>query len=123
MAKHLSKNLKNHEDEDKSRGNFAFSRSLQKYFPGKNFRVVNAAYGGKKQPQQYLSVIYLDLIGFNYDIVINLDGFNEIVLPTIENFYQETPVIFPRSFFKLASAFQNGDCLTERNDKPSYIPL
>ncbi len=123
VAKHLSKNLKNHEDEDKSRGNFAFSRSLQKYFPGKNFRVVNAAYGGKKQPQQYLSVIYLDLIGFNYDIVINLDGFNEIVLPTIENFYQETPVIFPRSFFKLASAFQNGDCLTERNDKPSYIPL
>ena len=123
LAKHLSKNLKNHEHEEKSRGNFAFSRSLQKYFPNKEFRVVNAAYGGKKQPQQYLSTIYLDLIGFNYDLVINLDGFNEIVLPTIENFYQETPTIFPRSFFKLLSAFQNGRCLTERSSNPSFIPL
>ncbi|MCB2220134.1 MAG: hypothetical protein KQI35_07035 [Bacteroidetes bacterium] len=54
-------------------------------FKNKKIHIVLLALGGFKQPQQLLSVNYFMTLGAQYDIVINLDGFNEIVLPYSDN--------------------------------------
>lgn len=75
-----------------------FARKLSEVFgPGK-FTVYNAGIGGGKQPTQYFKAVYLDLLGFHPDIVINVDGYNEVALPLTENFALKNPAIFPRYF-------------------------
>jgi hypothetical protein len=54
-------------------------------FSGKQFDIVVFALGGFKQPQQLMALNYFTALGGHYDIVINLDGFNEIVLPYSDN--------------------------------------
>ena len=49
-------------------------------FLGKEFVVTRVALGGYKQPQQLSALSYLLSQGAEYDIVINLDGFNEVAL-------------------------------------------
>lgn len=46
----------------------------------KTFRIVNTAIGAYKQPQQLSTLSYLLSQGVHFDLVINLDGFNEIAL-------------------------------------------
>jgi hypothetical protein len=48
-------------------------------FTGKRIRVLNFAMPGFKQPQQLITLAYFLSIGQHFDVVINLDGFNEIV--------------------------------------------
>ena len=43
-------------------------------------RIVNAALGGHKQPQQLLGLIQMRLLEVPLDVVVNLDGFNEVAL-------------------------------------------
>jgi hypothetical protein len=43
-------------------------------------RVFNAAIGGYKQPQQLIALILLSLQGVRFDVIVNLDGFNEVAL-------------------------------------------
>jgi hypothetical protein len=76
----------------------AFAKKLNEYFHTDAFSVYNAAFGGGKQPSQYFKLMYLDLLGFKPDIVINIDGFNEIALPLSENYLLGNPPIFPRSY-------------------------
>lgn len=47
-------------------------------FPDKRVEVVSTALGGYKQPQQLLILSYFLARGAEYDVVINLDGFNEV---------------------------------------------
>lgn len=47
-------------------------------FAGKHVEVVSTALGGYKQPQQLLVLSYFLALGAEYDVVINLDGFNEV---------------------------------------------
>lgn len=49
-------------------------------FADKEFVVLNFAQGGFKQPQQLLILSYYLAIGQELDMVINLDGFNEVSL-------------------------------------------
>lgn len=65
-------------------------------FIGKNIQVVSVALGGFKQPQQLLAVNYLLSLGAEYDYVINLDGFNEVVLPYADNYPFHIHPTFPR---------------------------
>ncbi len=51
----------------------------------KEINIVVFALGGFKQPQQLLALNYFMALGAEYDIVINFDGFNEIVLPYSDN--------------------------------------
>jgi hypothetical protein len=53
--------------------------------PGEKVNIVLVALGGFKQPQQLISLNYLMALGAQYDVVINLDGFNEVVLPFSDN--------------------------------------
>jgi len=57
--------------------------------------IVSAALGGYKQPQQLLALSYLLSLGLHLDWVISLDGFNEVVLPLVENAKQGVFPFFP----------------------------
>jgi hypothetical protein len=73
---------------------------LQKsaFFTGKDVSIVRLALSGYKQPQQLLTVNYLLAVGGEFDILINIDGYNEIVLPVVENVPNHVFAGFPRSW-------------------------
>lgn len=66
---------------------------------GKEIIVVNLANGGYKQPQQLLALAYLLSLGAEFDIVINIDGFNEVALPSSENIPKNVFPIYPRAWY------------------------
>lgn len=66
------------------------------YFKDKEINILLAALGGFKQPQQLMAVNYFISLGAEYDIVINLDGFNEVVLPFSDNLPFNVFPIYPR---------------------------
>ena len=76
--------------------NTVFANILNAHFGVNHFSVYNASILGGKQPQQFFKLIYLDLIGFKPDIVINVDGFNELALPLSDNFDAKLPAVYPR---------------------------
>lgn len=89
---------------------------LNQHFDTDRFVVDNAALPGGKQPQQLFKLHYLLMLGERYDIVINMDGFNEIALPLIENRTLGNHVAYPRSYSKLvASVNSNSECLMRAN--------
>ncbi len=45
-------------------------------------RILSFAHGGYKQPQQLLTLAFFLSIGQRFDVVVNIDGFNEAVLTT-----------------------------------------
>ena len=54
-------------------------------FGERDVEIVSIALAGFKQPQQLMALNYLWVLGASFDAVINLDGFNEAVLPFTEN--------------------------------------
>lgn len=58
--------------------------------------VRNFATGGYKQPQQLMVLSYLLSLGAEFDIVINIDGFNEVALPFVENIPNQVHPSYPR---------------------------
>ena len=62
----------------------------------KKFRILSLALGGYKQPQQLMALTYMLSLGAEYDLAINLDGFNEIALPYTENVPAGVYPAFPR---------------------------
>jgi hypothetical protein len=67
-------------------------------FSGKKVQIVNLALAGYKQPQQLFTLTYLLALGAHFDLVINVDGFNELVLPVIENLPQGLNPFYPRGW-------------------------
>ena len=67
-------------------------------FSGREIRILSLAIGGYKQPQQLLAVEYLLLLGGHLDLVVNIDGFNEVTLPLKDNLPQGVFPIYPRSW-------------------------
>jgi hypothetical protein len=61
-------------------------------------RVFNFALGGGKQPQQMMALAFFLSLGAEFDVVINLDGFNDIVLPVAENFVEGVAPVYPRGW-------------------------
>jgi len=51
----------------------------------KEFIILNFAHGGYKQPQQLLILNYFLSIGQEFDLILNIDGFNEVALPPLNN--------------------------------------
>lgn len=65
-------------------------------YKGRKINLIVFALGGFKQPQQLLALNYLMALGAEYDIVINLDGFNEVVLPFSDNLPNHVFPSYPR---------------------------
>ncbi|MDZ7742326.1 MAG: hypothetical protein U5Q03_11385 [Bacteroidota bacterium] len=67
-------------------------------FSGQEIRLFSVALGGFKQPQQMLSVNYLLSLGAHFDLIVNLDGFNEVVLPYTDNMSFDINPSYPRNW-------------------------
>ena len=67
--------------------------------PGKTVKFVSLALPGYKQPQQLH--VFSDMLaqGAVFDIVINLDGFNEVALPHAENLPFGVSPSYPRQWY------------------------
>lgn len=73
-------------------------------FAGREVEVVNLGMRGFKQPQQLLALAWLLSLGARFDVVVNLDGFNEIVLPELENQKAGVHPAYPRRWQLYAHA-------------------
>jgi hypothetical protein len=65
-------------------------------FHGKEIVLVGLCLGGYKQPQQLMILNYLLTLGGEFDIVVNVDGFNEVAIHEPENGRNGVFPIFPR---------------------------
>ena len=120
VASHLSRAT------DSIDRDFILSEKLNSFFMTDRFKVYNAAFSGGKQPQQYFKLLYLDLLGFEPDLIINYDGFNELALTLEENRQRKINAIFPVSFDRsIISSGYNGDCFSLNNwflSHNTYVP-
>lgn len=64
-----------------------FSEKLKKFpeFANKEIIILSFASGGYKQPQQLLILNYFLALGQKFDLIINIDGFNEVALSNLNN--------------------------------------
>lgn len=69
-------------------------------FKNKEIIIYTFAVGGYKQPQQLFAIQYYLLMGAHFDMIINFDGFNDIVLPQVENIPFQTNPFFPRNWYQ-----------------------
>jgi hypothetical protein len=78
----------------------AFETQLKQLprFAGKRIVFVRLAISGYKQPQQLFVVNYLLALGAQFDLIVNIDGFNEIALPVVENVPSGVFPSFPRDW-------------------------
>ena len=67
-------------------------------FAGKDLVFVNLAVSGYKQPQQLMTLNYMLVLGGQFDFIINIDGFNDVVLYEAENAARHVFPAFPRSW-------------------------
>lgn len=76
-------------------------------------RFFNGAIAGHKQPQQLMTVSYLSTLGAKFDVIVNLDGFNEIVLPYHDNHRRgQVNPFYPRGWNQLM-----GTLLTQKRKR------
>ena len=59
--------------------------------------LINLATGGYKQPQQLFQLQYALLSGFQFDLILNIDGFNDLVLAH-HNYRIGVNPVFPSGF-------------------------
>jgi hypothetical protein len=101
---------------------------LNKRFGTQRFEIHNAAIRGGKQPQQLFKLMYLLMLGERYDVVLNLDGYNEIALPLVENRPSGNHPLYPRAYTRLVqsvSSTADTSCIPAANaniDQLSYLP-
>ena len=75
-----------------------FSALVKKVVGGdRDVVIINLATGGYKQPQQLMILQYALLSGFEFDIIINIDGFNDLALAR-HNIQNEINPLYPSGF-------------------------
>lgn len=65
----------------------------------KKIIVHTVAVGGYKQPQQLIALSYFLSLGTHFDLILNIDGFNEVALPESENITKKVNPFFPRMWW------------------------
>ena len=84
----------------------SFRKAVYRYFRENGIErepvVRGLAFGGMKQPQQLMIVAYMLTLGGEFDIIVNLDGFNEIEAPHANNKKKLFP-FFPALWDLMAS--------------------
>lgn len=73
-----------------------------------SLRIINFAIGGYKQPQQLYLLSELLLLKVPIDIVVNIDGFNEIALGTTDATRGHHPLYPEHNFWLSTMEFSNG---------------
>jgi hypothetical protein len=64
-------------------------------FAGKKLVFVNLALPSYKEPQQLMSVAYLLSLGAEFDLILNIDGFNEVAIDSMVGDADDTFPAFP----------------------------
>ena len=86
-------------------GQSVLEKSLREKFSelniDKKVLFFSAALPGFKQPQQLLSHAYLASLGAHFDLVINVDGFNEMTLAMLEGKPKGLHLAYPRGWDSL----------------------
>lgn len=67
-------------------------------YRGREVQLVALTMGGFKQPQQVMALAWCLVLGAQYDLVVNVDGFNEVALPWAENLPHRVAASYPRSW-------------------------
>lgn len=80
-------------------------------FRDKELIFYHLAVGGYKQPQQLLKINYFLTLGAEFDIIINIDGFNEVALPGPENLSKGVHPVFPRNWYYYVDTALNPELL------------
>jgi hypothetical protein len=83
---------------------------------GKQLIVLTLARPGYKQPQQLMTIAYLLALGAEFDVVLNPDGFYDIVLPVVENIPSGTFPFYPRSWNLLVSRVDDLNLLSRMGE-------
>lgn len=65
-------------------------------YRGREIHLICLAVDGFKQPQSLLALTFVLYLGAEYDVVVNLDGFNEVVLPLTDNLPNRVFPHYPR---------------------------
>jgi len=73
-------------------------------FQGRSFEFVRLAIDGQKQPQQLMALNYLLTLGAEFDVLVNLDGLNEISLPGMDNVPLGIAAAYPRKWNALTAS-------------------
>lgn len=67
-------------------------------YRGREVILVRLAQPGYKQPQALFALSYYLFMGAEFDLILNLDGYNEIALPAAENFASRTALDYPQGW-------------------------
>jgi len=87
---------------------------------------VRLALGGYKEPQQLVLLSYLLSQGAHFDVLINIDGFNEVALPPEENLRAGVNPVYPRAWPLFVAGLDLGErtilvaSILTRNDRRSW---
>jgi hypothetical protein len=65
-------------------------------YPTERVVIIDIALPGFKQPQQLMALNYLLSLGIHLDVLVNMDGYNEIALPPLENLPHGVDASYPR---------------------------
>jgi hypothetical protein len=97
---------------------FAALLAAMPQWKGKRIRILNFSMPGYKQPQQLIALAYFLSIGQHFDLILNIDGFNEVIT-TARNFASGAEPSFPADTLwgasgreiesQMATAGANGD--------------
>jgi len=104
-----------------------FEKSINNFYNTNRFKVFNASIPGGKQPQQLFKLNYLILNNFKFDLILNIDGFNEIALSIGENLKISNLITYPRQYSKTLNAFSKDiRCAKDSNlaiEQGSILPI
>lgn len=89
----------------------------------KRILIHSIALGGYKQPQQLIALNWFLNLGAGFDLVINLDGFNEVALPPTENVPIGTNPFFPRIWHNRVRVTRDVDLLALYGEIEYYKSL
>jgi len=90
-------------------------------FQGKRLLAVNAAQDGYKQPQSLLALSYLLSLGAQFDVVILIDGFNEVALPPVNNASRGVFPFFPTNWWLRVARLEGAPRTRARIGEISYL--
>jgi len=92
----------------------ALSAALRKSpeYSNRNIRIFGLGEGGYKQPQQLFTLLYFLSLGSRFDMVINIDGYNEICLPIMTNIPKNVFPLYPYDWLKRVHDFKETELLS-----------
>jgi len=77
-------------------------------FRDREIVIVPVALGGWKQPQPLFALEYLLTLGAEFDLIIEIDGFNEVALHAAENGRKHVFPAYPRNWFVRMTRWTDG---------------